>query len=62
MPELPDHLRCEVISGKLLEHRKKTVTGDGEIMPQYLVAIHHTNNYDPSVEGERRNASRLLLK
>jgi hypothetical protein len=31
-------------------------------MPQYLVAIHHTNNYDPSVEGERRNASRLLLK
>ena len=21
-------------------------------MPQYLVAIHHPNNYDPSVEGE----------
>jgi hypothetical protein len=21
-------------------------------MPQYLVAIHHPDNYDPSVEGE----------
>jgi hypothetical protein len=31
-------------------------------MPQYLVAIHHPYNYDPSVEGERCNASRLLLK
>ncbi|MGA8149341.1 MAG: YciI family protein [Terriglobales bacterium] len=24
----------------------------GKIMPQYLVAIHHPNNHDPSVEGE----------
>jgi hypothetical protein len=28
----------------------KTVTG--EIMPQYLVAIHHPDDYDPSVEDE----------
>jgi hypothetical protein len=31
-------------------------------MPQNLVAIHHPNNYDPSVEGKRCNASRLLLQ
>src|SRR5271170_5318057 len=24
----------------------------GEVMPQYLVAIHHPDNYDPSTEGE----------
>jgi hypothetical protein len=30
--------------------RPKTVPG--EIMPQYLVAIHHPDNYDPSTEGE----------
>lgn len=24
----------------------------GEIMPQYLVAIHHPDNYDPSREGD----------
>jgi hypothetical protein len=30
--------------------RPKTVTG--EIMPQYLVAIHHPDDYDPSVEDE----------
>jgi hypothetical protein len=24
----------------------------GEDMPQYLVAIHHPDNYDPSLEGE----------
>jgi hypothetical protein len=24
----------------------------GEAMPQYLVAIHHPDNYDPSLEGE----------
>jgi hypothetical protein len=28
--------------------RPKTVTG--EIMPQYLVVIHHPDDYDPSVE------------
>jgi hypothetical protein len=38
--------------------RPKTITGrrplqeNGEIMPQYLVAIHHPDDYDPSVEGE----------
>jgi|SRR5712664_2112768 len=26
--------------------------GEGEIMTQYLVAIHHPDNYDPSKEGE----------
>jgi hypothetical protein len=31
-------------------------------MSQYLVAIHHPNNYGPSVEGEAMNASRLLLQ
>jgi hypothetical protein len=31
-------------------------------MPQYLVAIHHPDDYDPSVEAKRCNASRLLLK
>src|ERR1700683_2805234 len=30
----------------------KTVTGKGEIMPQYLVAIHHPDGYDGSLEGE----------
>jgi hypothetical protein len=30
----------------------KTVKGRGEIMPQYLVAIHHPDDYDPSVETE----------
>jgi hypothetical protein len=28
------------------------VKGKGEIMTQYLVAIHHPDNYDPSTEGE----------
>jgi hypothetical protein len=28
----------------------KTVTGKGEIMPQYLVAIHHPDGYDASLE------------
>jgi hypothetical protein len=28
----------------------KTILGDD--MPQYLVAIHHPDNYDPSAEGE----------
>jgi hypothetical protein len=30
--------------------RLKTILGDD--MPQYLVAIHHPDNYDPSEEGE----------
>jgi hypothetical protein len=30
----------------------KTVTGKGEIMPQYLVAIQHPDGYDGSLEGE----------
>jgi hypothetical protein len=30
--------------------RPKTVTG--EIMPRYLVAIQHADDYDPSVEDE----------
>jgi hypothetical protein len=30
----------------------ETVTGKGEIMPQYLVAIHHPDGYDGSREGE----------
>jgi hypothetical protein len=30
----------------------KTVTGKGEIMTQYLVAIHRPDDYDPSVETE----------
>jgi hypothetical protein len=29
-----------------------TVTGKGEIMPQYLVAIHHPDGYDGALEGE----------
>jgi hypothetical protein len=31
---------------------RKTVAGKGEIMPQYLVAIHHPDGYDGSLEGE----------
>jgi hypothetical protein len=31
---------------------RKTATGKGEIMPQYLVAIHHPEGYDGSLEGE----------
>jgi hypothetical protein len=30
----------------------KTASGRGEIMAQYLVAIHHPDNYDPSTEDE----------
>jgi hypothetical protein len=30
----------------------KTVTGKGEIMTQYLVAIHHPDDFDPSSEDE----------
>jgi hypothetical protein len=30
--------------------RLKTILGDD--LPQYLVAIHHPDNYDPSAEGE----------
>jgi hypothetical protein len=30
--------------------RLKTILGDD--MPQYLVAIHHPDNYDPAAEGE----------
>jgi hypothetical protein len=30
----------------------KTVTGKGEIMPEYLVAIHHPDDFDPSVVTE----------
>jgi hypothetical protein len=30
----------------------KTVTGKGEIMTQYLVAIHHPDGYDGSLETE----------
>jgi len=30
--------------------RLKTISGDD--MPQYLVAIHHPDNYDPSTEDE----------
>jgi len=36
--------------GPLQERR--LLQENGEIMPQYLVAIHHPDNYDPSVEGE----------
>src|ERR1019366_4805509 len=32
--------------------RPKTLTGKGEVMPQYLVAIYHPVDYDPSVETE----------
>jgi hypothetical protein len=32
--------------------QQKTVTGEGEIMTQYLVAIHHPDDYDPSKESE----------
>src|SRR4029077_5228691 len=31
---------------------KRTAAVEGEIMAQYLVAIHHPDNYDPSVEDE----------
>jgi len=32
--------------------RPEDITGEGEIMTQYLVAIHHPDHYDPSVETE----------
>jgi hypothetical protein len=32
--------------------RKKTITEEGEIVAQYLFAIHHPDDYDPSVEDE----------
>jgi hypothetical protein len=33
-------------------HRKKTVTGKGEIMPQFLVAVHHPDDFDSAKEPE----------
>jgi hypothetical protein len=36
----------------LVPNKRRTKTVIGEIMPQYLVAIHHPDNYDPSREGE----------
>jgi hypothetical protein len=30
---------------------RKTATGKGEIMPQYLVAIHHPDGYDGSLSA-----------
>jgi hypothetical protein len=33
-------------------YKIKAATKEGEIMAQYLVAIHHPDNYDPSVEGD----------
>jgi len=32
--------------------RPKTVTGEGEITTQYLVAIHHPDDYNPSAKDE----------
>jgi hypothetical protein len=34
------------------EGRANSPTISGEDMPQYLVAIHHPDNYDPSTEDE----------
>jgi hypothetical protein len=34
-------------------YREKTVTGKGEIMTQYLVAIHHPDGYDGSLGALR---------
>ena len=33
-------------------HKIKSVKENGEIMAQYLVAIHHRDDFDPSVETE----------
>jgi hypothetical protein len=33
-------------------YRKRRLQENGEIMPQYLVAIHHPDGYDGSLEGE----------
>jgi hypothetical protein len=34
--------------------RPKTITGKGEVMTQYLVATHHPEDYDPSIEDEAK--------
>jgi hypothetical protein len=39
-------------SGTPKHAARKTSRDKGEVMPQFLVAIHHTDNYDPSAEGE----------
>jgi hypothetical protein len=43
---------------------RRPLQDKGEIMPQYLVAIHHPDNYDPSREGEamRRDISALNVE
>jgi hypothetical protein len=33
-------------------HRKQTIENREESMPQYLVAVYHPDDYDPSVETE----------
>lgn len=40
----------------------KTVTEEGEIIAQYLVAIYHPDDYDPSVEGEAMSRDFSALK
>jgi len=45
--------------------RPKTVTGKGEVMTQYLVAIHHPDDYDPFVaedEAMSRDIEALNLE
>jgi hypothetical protein len=39
-------------AGKAVPLARAPLQENGEIMTQYLVAIHHPDNYDPSKEGE----------
>jgi hypothetical protein len=39
-------------AGKAVPLARARLQENGEIMTQYLVAIHHPDNYDPSKEGE----------
>jgi hypothetical protein len=41
-----------VKAGQLAHLKDHYRTRTGEDMPQYLVAIYHPDNYDPSLEGE----------
>jgi hypothetical protein len=57
---LPERISLDVVSSSVLSDRRcyegrisqSEDHSRREAMPQYLVAIHHPDNYDPSLEGE----------
>jgi hypothetical protein len=49
MCRIPVRLFVVIVKARTIAHLKTAI---GEVMPQYLVAIQHPDNYDPSLEDE----------